>query len=75
MVQRNKICSYCDTAYVTTQYKSKYCTPACRVASNNANARNKKESTRLSKAEKRLLAYLYLNIGCGFLVKYAVQER
>lgn len=54
MVQRNKICSYCDTAYVATQYKSKYCTPACRVASNNANARNKKESTRLSKAEKRI---------------------
>lgn len=54
MVQRNKICSYCDTAYITTQYKSKYCTSTCRVASNNAAARNKKESTRLSKAEKRI---------------------
>lgn len=54
MVQRNKICSYCDTQYTTSQYKSKYCTPACRVASNNATARNKKESTRLSKAEKRI---------------------
>lgn len=54
MVQRNKICSYCDTPYTTSQHKSKYCTPACRVASNNAAARNKKESTRLSKAEKRI---------------------
>lgn len=54
MVQRNKICSHCDTAYVTPQYNSKYCSSACRVASNNANARNKKESSRLSKAEKRI---------------------
>ena len=54
MVQRNKICSYCNSQYTTSQYKSKYCTPACRVASNNAAARNKKESTRLSKAEKRI---------------------
>lgn len=54
MVQRNKICSYCESPYTTSQHKSKYCTPACRVASNNANARNKKETTRLSKAEKRI---------------------
>lgn len=54
MLQRNKNCTYCNTPYVTAQHKSKYCSATCRVASNNANTRDKSESKKLSKAQKRI---------------------